>query len=54
LITPGPFEPRKTLPQQHPLVKEDEAFVIVDELAHGVIEGDIEETVVKFTRYRLP
>jgi hypothetical protein len=28
----------------HPLIRENEAFVLVDELAHGIIEGDIEET----------
>ena len=38
----------------HPLIKENEILVVVDEIAHGIIEGDIEESIVKFTRYRLP
>jgi len=38
----------------HPLIKQNKIFLVVDELAHIAIEGNVEESIVKFTRYRLP
>jgi len=38
----------------HPLIKKHKAFRILDELAHVVIEGNLEESLIKFIRYSLP
>ncbi len=38
----------------HPLIEKDRRFIIVDEAAHALIEQDPRQSVLKFSRYRLP
>jgi hypothetical protein len=38
----------------HPLERQHWAFQILDELGHLVVEGDPQESIVKFVRYSLP
>jgi hypothetical protein len=38
----------------HPWIEQNEWFILLDEAAHGIVEGNMEETIIKFARYRLP
>jgi hypothetical protein len=38
----------------HPWIEQNEWFILLDEAAHGIVEGNLEETIIKFARYRLP
>ena len=38
----------------HPLFEHSPIFMVVDEIAHVLIEQDLRESVVKFIRYSLP
>ena len=38
----------------HPLQKQHWIFEAVDTLAHFVVEGNIEESIIKFSKYSLP
>ncbi len=38
----------------HPLFEHSPIFMVVDEIAHVLIEQDLRESIVKFIRYSLP
>ena len=38
----------------HPLVRYSQWFILLDEVAHFVIENDPEQSILKFARYRGP
>jgi hypothetical protein len=38
----------------HPLARKSLIFMLIDELAHIVVEQDFRESAVKFVRYTLP
>ena len=38
----------------HPLFREHPVFMVIDEIAHALIEQNPRESAVKFVRYSLP
>jgi hypothetical protein len=38
----------------HPLIRQSPLFMLIDEIAHIMVEQNPRESVVKFVRYTLP